>query len=466
MVDFSAIAQDPTIRKLVQENYLERVFHDSLFPNLIYRQDAEPREWPQGVGDTHVFTASGLMPVDARPLRPGTDPTPVSYEFEQWEAVLRQYAGAAPDTHMPSSIQAIASLLMRNANTLGLQAARTLNVIVRDRMYNAAEQGNTVTNGAQVGVTSLAVKRLNGFTTARSSSGERVRFATVSGSNPLTVTILTTTGPVTRTVTGFTPATAGDELGPGTLTLTGGAVTVNDRAYVIAADRAVPHYVGGGDPQVDSIGSNDLPTLADVRDTIAAFWRNNVPAHGDGRFHCHLDPTSQSKLFSDPEFARLLTGCPDHVMYKEFALGELLNTVFLRNSEAPIAQTVRGGTTASFDDRDPFAGELYNNGATTGVPIHRMLFSGAGGIIEFYQELGQLLTEAGVIGKVGESQVTNNGIVVNSERVQMVFRAPLNRLQDTVSTAWKFMGDWPVRTDALTGDAQRIKRFSLIIHGE
>ena len=41
-----------------------------------------------------------------------------------------------------------------------------------------------------------------------------------------------------------------------------------------------------------------------------------MPEHPDGRFHCHLGPVSQSKIFSDPEFNNLLTALPDYYMYK------------------------------------------------------------------------------------------------------------------------------------------------------
>jgi len=53
-----------------------------------------------------------------------------------------------------------------------------------------------------------------------------------------------------------------------------------------------------------------------------------------------------------------------------------------------------------------------------------------------------------------------------TDRVQLLIRSPLNRLQDLVSTSWKFIGDWPVRTDVTTGDAARYKRVVAIEHGE
>jgi hypothetical protein len=468
MPDFSVILQSPEVRSIVQENLLERAFHDALFPNLLFRGEVSPVVWPAGVGDTQIFSAPGLMAVDCQPLRPGEDPAPITYPLEQWTAQLQQYAGTT-DTHMPTSMMAIANLFLRNAHQLGMQASQTLNRIARNRMYAAALSGWTVADGAAVATTSLRVKRLNGFTRARNpnlSGTQAVRFELVSASNPLTVTIFDNGAATTNTVVGYTPDTPGDEYGPGVLTLGSATTNVADRAYVISVDRTTIVRVGGGN-KVDDVGSSDVPTLADVRSAIAGFWQDNVPAHPDGKFHAHLDPKSQALIFSDAEFQRLMQSLPDYYPYKEFALGELLGTVFFRNSECPIAQTVVGGLTATYSQTDPFVGELFNNGnASTGVPIHEILFTAQGGILEYYNDMSGLLTEAGIPGKLAEPQITNNGIEVMSERIQLIIRQPLNRLADKVSTSWRFMGDWPVRTDAATGGPARYKRFRCIQHGE
>lgn len=467
-MDFSIITRSPQVRAIVQENLLERALHDALFPRQLFRTEATAQAWPAGVGDSQVFSAVGLMEPDATPITPGQDPEVATYPMEQWTAQLQQY-GKSIDTHMPTSMVAIANMFLRNAHTLGMQAAQTVNRIVRNRMFNAAEAGSTVADGAQAAVTTLRVKRLNGFTRARNpnlAAGSQVRFDTVSASNPLEVQVFDTAGPayVTRNVVAYLADTPGDEIGPGTITLSGGAVTVLDRAAVLAVDRSFIVRAGGGD-KVDDIGSGDLPTLAGIRDCVAHFWEQNVPEHGDGRFHAHLDPTSQSKVFSDTEFQRLLTALPDYYMYRQFALGELLNTVFFRNSENPMSHTVVGGSSATFSQADPFAGELFNNGTTSGVAVHRMLFTAQGGIFEYYSDLANLVTEAGITGKLATPTITNNGIEVMSDRIQLIIRAPLNRLQDKVSVTWRIIADWPCRTDASTGDAARYKRFMQYQHG-
>jgi len=464
MPDFSIILQSDAVRPLVQEGFLERSFHDALFPKQLYRGEVMPQAWPAGVGDSQVFSAPGLIEPDQTPAVPGTDPIPMSYPTEQWTAELHQYHGTI-DTHMPTSMVAIANLFLRNTHQLGMQAGQTLNRIVRNRIYNAAMSGHTVADGAQGPTTSLRVKRLNGFTRARNpalAGASKVRYDAVSASNPLSIHVFTSGADGVRNVVAYTPDTPGDETGPGVLTLDAN-VTVADRAYVYASDATYMVRSGGG-LKVDDV-TGDLPTLADIRTAIAHFWEQNVPEHADGRFHAHLDPTSQALVFADDEYQRLLTACPDYFPYKQFALGELLNCVFYRNSEAPLVSTVVGGSTASFSQKDPFAGEVYVNGAS-GERAHRICFSGQGGVFEYYSDLSNLLTEAGVAGKVTTPNVVNNGIEVMTDRVQLVIRAPLNRTQDMVATTWKFIGDWPCRTDGATGDASRFKRFMCIEHGE
>lgn len=464
MADFSTISQAPEIRALVQDNLLERAFHDALYPRNLFRGEAMPQRWPDQVGDTMVFTGTGLMAPKMRPLAPGADPPPSTYQNEQWDSTLQQYSDSI-DTHMPTSITAIANLFLRNAQQLGLGAAQSMNRVVRNRMFNAANSGWTVANGVQTSVTNLRVQRLNGFTKARNPNlpaGSNIRFSAVSTNNPLQVNV-TTLG-TTRNVIGFTPDNPGDELGPGVLTLDA-AVTVADRDMVASVDRSSMVFVGGG-TRTDDIGSGDLLLLASLRTAVARFWAQNVPEMPDGRFHAHLSPTSQAQIFGDPEFQRLLTSLPDYFMYRQFAVGEILNTVVLRNSENPVPETVLGGTTATFSLDDPFAPELFNNGnPSTGVRVERPLLIAQGAIFEYYQDLGALITEAGVTGKVGEPTINNNGIEVMTERIQLIIRAPLNRLQDLVSTSWKFIGDWPVRTDSVTGDAARYKRVQTILHG-
>ena len=461
MPDFSTIAQSPQMRAIVQQNLLERAFHDALFPKLLFRSETAKVPWPLHAGDTQVFTGAGIIEPNAAPLRNGVDPDDSSYTMEQWTAQIQTYAGSI-QTNMPSSITAIVDLFMRNAHQLGMMAGMSLNRKVRDVFYNAAESGHTMANGAQGPTTSLVVWRLNGFTRARNPNlpnGSPVTFSQVSSSNPLTITIAGSP----NTVIGYTSVTPGDEFGPGTLLL-GSSVTAADLATITSADATFIDYVGGAASTAGITGSNVI-TLADVRTIVADMQQNNVPQHPDMRDHAHLDPTSVNRLFGDSELQRLNTALPDYYMYKDFVVGEILGTLMIANTECPIASTVVGGKTGTYSQNDPFAPLLFSNGnPATGVPLHRVLFTAQGAANEYHQDQEALITEAGITGVIAEPNITNNAIQVYTDGIELIIRAPLNKLQDQVTTSWRFVGDWPVRTDAATGSDSRYKRTEVVVH--
>jgi hypothetical protein len=358
---------------------------------------------------------------------------------------------------------AIASLFYRNAQQLGLSAGQTMNRLVRNRLYNAGLSGMTVATGSTQTGSTLNVVRLNGFTTARRpdlAAGSPVQFAPVSASNPLLIQVYDNGAWKNCTVTNFTPVVTGDQIGPGSLTIAETLAGTANRAIVMSLDRTVQVNVGGFNT-IDGLTSSNILRLQDIRTAVNRMRQENAPAMPDGRYHCHLDPTSEGQVYQDTEWQRLLVSMPDYYMYREYAIGEILGCVYFRNTECPQTETVFGAATSTFDQGDNYAGELTNAG---GYSIHRPIVVGQQGIYEYYQDLDQLITEAGVTGKTGNATITNNGVEVTTDRVQLIIRSPLNRLQDMVATSWKFIGDWPVRTDVTTGDAARFKRVCVITH--
>lgn len=468
MPAFSVISQDPTIRALVQDGMLERAFHDALFPALLFRADCEAILYAGNVGDSRIFTGKGLLTPKTNPLVPGVDLTPSTVQYEQWIATMLKY-GDSMDTYMPNSVVDIANLFLENAATLGLGAGQSMNRVVRDYMYNAALSGSTVSDVGATASASLHVVKLNGFTLARRPdlpAGSAVQFAQVSVNNPLAIQTFDVNGVATNAnVIGYTSdnqAGPGDVIGSGTLLLDR-VVTVPVRGAVVALNATNIVRVAGG-KSIDAITSSSLFLLSNIRAAVARFRGMNVRPQASGYYHCHLDPQSEGQIFNDAEFNRLLTSLPDSFVYQEFAIGRLLGTVFLRNSEAPSGPN---GTVAT---NEPIATELYTGGSPTavggGVPVHYPLFSGIGSIKEYYLNMSDLITEAGVTGKVGEPKVSADGIEVNTDRIQLIIRAPLDRLQELVSTSWKFYGAYAVRTDVTTGDAAAFKRFVAVEHGE
>lgn len=466
MPDFSVILQTPQMRALVQENALDRLFHEGLYPSLLFRAEAEFEKWDANEGDDKVFSGKGLMKPRLRPLVPGQDPVPHDYGMEQWRAQCQKWADTI-DTNMASSAAAAVKKITEDLKELGKNAGLTLNRLVRNVIGNATVSGWTVADGTAGSSTTIRVKRLNGLTRARRpdlANGSPVRYDLVTAANPLPVTIASSS----RNIVGFTPDTPGDEIGPGTITIDV-AIAVTDRDPIYASNRTYLVRSGGGNATDALTAGTDILHLADIRSAVQRLRNVNVAPFGDGYFHAHLDPTSEGQCYSDTEFQRLNESLPDGMAYKEFAIGKLLGCVFLRNNECPQPDNVDGGTTAAWSADDPYAGELYHNGSSSGAKVHRVLILGAGALKEYYVDQNALLSEVGVNGKVTQgARITNggNGVDMNVERIQVIMRAPQDRLQENVAQTWKFQGDFVLRTDGATGDAAKFKRVVEIQHTE
>lgn len=453
-----------SITELIQSRTLERVFHDSLYPALLYRGEARPEVWNANLGERIVMTRTGLLQPRTKPLIPGQDPTPSSYTTEQWEAEARQF-GDTLDTHMPTSYVTLAPTFLQDTQKLGLQAGQTLNRLIRDSLFRTYMSGETVTRAlAAASALSITVASLNGFT-------ERIlngRILAVSAGNPLPITFTGGTEPA-NTVVGFTPLDPNEPLGGGVLFL-GAALTsgVAVREGVLASTRARRLRVGAGNT-VDALTSGSIITLNTIISAVTRLRSNNVPPHADGYYHVHLTPQGEEQIFQDNHWQRLHQSLPDSVAYQDLAIGRAVGCIFYRNTESPDATTVDTGALVS----DPgiggnallspqLGGEVQNE---AGLTIRRALVTGGGVIYEKYLDESKFITEAGVTGKIGEFSIVNGGVSVMTQRIRYILRAPLDRLQQVLGQTWSWSGDFPVPSDSLVGDASRFKRAIVIEHG-
>lgn len=449
---------------MIQDRTLERVYHDSLFPNLLFRGESKPEAWAANLGERAIFTRTGLIEPETDPLVPGQDPTPGEYSAEQWEAEARQFGKTIP-THMPTSYVALASLFLQNTQKLGLHAAQTLNRQVRDRLFQAYLAGETVTLAAVgVGVNQIQVASLNGFT-QRLLNGQLLP---VSSSNPLPITF--TVAEPANTVIGFAPSNPNEPLGQGVITL--GAVTtvgVAQRAGVLAATRSRRLRVGGG-ATVDALTTTNIVTLNTFISAVSRLRDQNVPPHADGYYHVHVSTQAEEQLFQDNHWQRLhSTTAMETVAYRSLAIGIAVGCIFYRNTELPTPSTVKpsairvdaggaGGATSTHQ----IGGELTNE---AGLTIRRALVTGGGCCYEKYLDESKFVTEAGVNGKIGMFSIINGGVSVMAQRIRYILRAPQDLLQQVVNQTWSWSGDFPVPSDAVAGDAARFKRAVVVEHG-
>lgn len=450
----------PDIISAIQQGTLERVFHDALYPSLLYRAEAMPERWEANLGETMTMSRPGLMAVSTTPLIAGQDPLPGSYDLEQWQIEARQFGGTI-DTHMPTSYVAIASLFLRNTVQLGLNAGQTLNRLVRNPLYRAYDGGNSVNIVAvAAAATQAIVASINGFT----ENLFNARPTPVSSANPLAVSF--GNAEPANTVIGAVPLNPADPFGPGIVSF-GAALSVGLplRTGVFAGNRARIIRVGGG-ATVDAITAANILTLQDVINAVSRMRENNVPPTADGFYHVHMTPTAEAEIFADNQFQRLFQSIPSDSPYASLAIGQLLGCRFYRNREAPISTNVgtlidTSGGAGSARAASEIGAEVINQ---AGVGIQRTMIVGGGSIYEKYLDESKYISEAGVTGKVGEFSVVNNGLSIMTDRIRLVLRAPLDKLQQVVSQTWSWSGDFAIPSDALTGSPARFKRAQIIEH--
>jgi len=445
----------PAVLKLQQEGLLERSFHDGLFPALLFRGEAEVDTWPEHAGTEMLFTRPGLMAPVTEPIAPGTDPQSQTVPYEQWVAQLVRYANSI-DTHIPTSVTANGDLFLRNIHQLGLNAGQSVNRIVRNALFVPYLSGSTnmIAAGGSTDDT-IRVAALNGFTDVVLTAN--VRPVPVSSSSPLPITIKNSGGDIAVNVVGFEADDPTDPNGPGTLFLDAAlGATVAIRTPVLSANRPIIIRAGGGF-SVDAISSSDVLQLQDIINAVQKLRKQNVMPHEDGFFHDHVPTEGEAQLFTDQVVQRLNTSRPDDVYYQEAFIGTMAGCVHYSNNECPDSDnsgTLVSTGTSSFYSRG-IGAETIN---AAGVRIGRLIITGRGVLQERWMDENKYLTEAGVTGKVGDFQIVNMGIQVDTDRVQLKLRAPLNKLMDEVSATWAATTSFAAPTDIASGGPQRYKR--------
>lgn len=446
-----------SVLELNQKGLLERAFHDGLYPNLAFRAEAMPEEWPANTGQEIFMTRPGLMKPRVKPLTPGQDPTPNTIPYEQWGATLDQY-GDSIDTNMPTSTTAMANQFLRNIHQLGLQAGQSINRVARNAMLKAYLSGQTV-NIATVASTdtTMRVACLNGFTDVVIPGGN-VRPQPVSAAYPLPITIGTGAAKLTNTVVGFAPDDPTDPFGPGTVTLgaaVGAVFALRQPVKSAFAPRIVRSAAGDS---IDAIGPADTLVIQQAINAVAFLRRANVQPHDDGFYHAHISPLGEAQFFADPVFQRLNQSLPEHVIYRQGFLGYLAGVMFFMNTEAP--ETTNSGDLIATANSAFYGNEIgaeVVNGA--GVNIGRVLITGKGTVYEKYLDESAYVTEAGTTGKIGEFDVVNNGLQIMTERIRLILRAPLDRLQQQVAATWSISTSFPIPSDITAPSGQeRFKR--------
>ncbi|HEY3557393.1 MAG TPA: hypothetical protein VGL05_08015 [Kribbella sp.] len=409
------------IQAIMQNGLLDRTFLDALLPEFLFAAlgDAEP--WSGGLGDTVTKTRTGLLTPTTTPLG-GSDPAPATYSIEQWSVTMDQY-GNAVDTNMLQSAMTLASKYLEDIQKLATNAGQSLNQIARNKLYRAYAGGRTWATAAGTSDTTIAVADVSGFTHVMVNGVP----TPVSGANPLNVTI----GGVANTVTG-TSVTSG----AGNLTL--GTARVDVLGDAVVAANAPVSYRPSTKATAFEITSSDVVTMSMFRAAVTRLRKQNVPTV-NGYYVAHIPPDTEAQLFNDSDFKQALQGRVDSPVYRDLSIGRFGGIDWVRNNECPTAVS------------------------NTGVTVQRPLVLGAGALTQDpFAEMGNLLS--GADGNAG-GNIRMIGPATGVQ-VALITRPPQDRLQQLLSTAWSWVGDFGVPTDVVAagGDPARYKRGVVLEH--
>ena len=414
------------LQPIIQTGYLEHKFQQALRSVLRYRLVADREPFNVRIGETLTKTRMGLLsPVTtAMSASSATNPTGVTMldngltpdvqAMEQYTVSIARYAKTV-NLDIVGEQVGISNQFVQNGIALGENAARSLDDLARNALFNAYLGGNTrvrTTLGAPA--TTIAVDDVRGFQT-NAVNGVQV---TTSNTYPISVTVGSNVYSIgTVTVDGSNVSTALVTGGiSGTLTTVSGNITVADGTALNAVVAATAPSIlrAGGRTTSAALQATDVLAMANLLDAKAKLEVNAVPKI-DGFYHCYLDPVSARQLFADADFKLLFQGATAE--NADFRAGEV-RSPFLGLRFLP--------TTEAYVQTHP---------SIAGAYIRRPIICGAGALVEG-DFAGDLAAQSG--RSVAEVSVVDG--------VAMVTREPLDRLQQEVAQSWLWIGGFAAPT--------------------
>ena len=407
----------PPLQPIIQDNYLDHMFEDSLCSKLGFRVIADRESFAIGIGETITKTRAGLLVPTVTPLDPATDLaldnglTAEGWTIEQYTLALNTY-GATMDLNQETSLVAIDTLFLANARKLGFNALQSLDRLARNALYSVYLGGNSfVTASPGAPSAALKVDTVVGF----ESVAVNGTMVPVSASNPMAVTVGNTVHSLIGTSRDASNSSSLAALGgvSGTLTFAS-AVALSDASLGTSVVSAVAPTIlrPNGRAATSQLVAGDRLTLQLVLAAVAQLRDDAVPDF-DGDYHCYLDSTTLLELFQDPDFKHLYSGQADSDAWRNGQVIRLLGVAFITTTEAP--QQVL---------------------ALTGQRIRRAIVCGQGALIE------------GDFQGLGHSDLdpdTSSHQFIDC--VCLLVRKPLDRFQEIIAQSWKWRGGFCVPTD-------------------
>ena len=337
------------LQPLIQQGFLEREFEEALRSRLGYRAVADREKFAIGIGETLTKTRPGLKPSVTTPLAASTNTnldnglTPSYESVEQYTIAINLYA-ATTDLNTVTTRVGIASQFLLNAAINGEQAARSLDEIARNALFNSYFGGNSrVRLTLAAAGPALSIDDIRGFqyvfgfvglgTIANGAQSPTQQL--VSSVNTLAVTV----GSNVYTLIGSVADATNVSTTPGGVS---GVLTFSTSVSV--ADATLGNSVQAANASVvvrpssrgntSLLQASDTLTMSNLLDAVAKLRLNAVPEI-DGVYNCYLDPVSSRQLFSDPDFKQLFQGATSaNAVFRQGMTNDFLGLRFMPTNEA------------------------------------------------------------------------------------------------------------------------------------
>ena len=410
----------PALQPIIQQGFLEREFEQALRSRLGYRAIADREEIAVGIGETLTKTRAGLKQSVTTPLAPASNNnfdnglTPSTWGVEQYTITINHYA-ATTDLNMVTSRVGIANQFLQNAYVNGEQAARSLDELARNALFNSYFGGNT-----RVRVTlaapgpAVSVDDIRGFLNAFVNGVQ----LPVSAANPLAVMVGANSYMLIGAVADATNDTSTPNGISGVLTFATSVSVADGTAAnsVIASNApAIIRPAAAGNTAALTAGST--LSMSNLLDAVARLRINAVPEI-DGVYNCYLDPVSARQLFADPDFKQLFQGATSaNQVFRRGMVNQFLGLRFVPTTEA-------------FVQPHP---------SLSGLMVRRPIICGQGALIE-----------GDFAGMAADDVAPKDSIVNIVDGVAMVTREPLDRLQQIIAQSWYWIGGFCAPSDTTT----------------
>src|SRR6185437_9215986 len=391
------------LQPIIQQGFLDREFQQALTSRLGYRACADREDIAVGIGETLTKTRAGLKPSVTTPVPPATNTnldnglTPGNWGVEQYTLTINHYA-ATTDLTMVTSRVGIASQFLQNAYVNGEQAARSLDELARNALFNAYFGGNTrVRTTLGAAGPNLAVDDVRGFQTTfvngvQTPVGTGATLAVTVGSNPYTL--------VGVAVDASNASNAPGGMS-GVLTFSSSVSVADGTAGNAVVASIAPAIVRPSKrASTSQLVAGDTLTMSCLLDAVAKLRVNAVPEI-EGAYNCYLDPISARQLFDDNDFRQLFQGATSaNEVFRHGMVNDFLGLRFVP-------------TTQAYVQPHP---SLQN------LMVRRPIVCGQGALIE-----------GDFAGMAAEDVAPKDSIVTIVDGVAMVTREPIDRLQQIIA---------------------------------